>query len=186
MTLLNDEFPDATLDTIGKVLVLASGHGLKIAELKRLIRAQKIKKIKYSDELNIESLVCVVVSNALRQVHSPHRYSHDIYFVSGDNLASTMLHLRTDKTVATIELNAMKTKKLHNACLMKKELDIATNLFDSVEQQHKKIVELQKKYKKKITLSKLSKRVSSIVKDYAKVEIQHELAAIEEVMSPCW
>jgi hypothetical protein len=186
MTALNDEFPDATLDAIGKVLVLASGHGLKIAELKRLIRAKTIKKMKYSDDLNIESLVCVVVSNALKQLHSPHRYSHDIYFVSGDNLASTMLHLRTDKTVATIELNSVNTKKLHNACLMKQELEYATNLFDSAEQQHKKIVELQKKHKRNTTLGKLSKRVGSLVKDYAKLEIQHELAAIEEVMSPSW
>jgi hypothetical protein len=96
------------------------------------------------------------------------------------------LHLKTDKTIATIELNSAKIKKLHNACLMKQEFETALILFDNAEKQHKKVVDFQKKIKKTVSLGKLNKRIENLLKDYAKLEIQQELAAIEEVMSPCW
>jgi len=144
MSEMNEQFPDAVLDSIGKVLVLATGHGLKVAELKRLLRATKVRKLKFRDALGVDMLVRTVIFKALWQLHRQHFNKHEIYFVSGDDAVSSMLNLRTDKIIATIELDADKTKKLHNACLMKQELEDSVQILESADEQHKKVMSFLK------------------------------------------
>jgi hypothetical protein len=183
---MNEQFPDAVLDSIGKVLVLANDHGLKVAELKRLLRAKKVKKLKFNEEINVNSLVNNVIFRALWQLNKQKFHSHDLYFVSGEDAISTMLNLRTDKVVATIELNAETTKQLHNACLMKQELEKAVRMLESADEQHKAVVTMLKKLKRNSTLGSKSKKITSVVKDYAKTEIQNELQTIKNIMKPSW
>jgi RNA polymerase-interacting CarD/CdnL/TRCF family regulator len=69
---------------------------------------------------------------------------------------------------------------------MKQELEESVQILESADEQHKKVVSFLKKLKRETTLGKTTNKISSVVKDYAKIEIQHELQTIEKLMKSSW
>ena len=183
---MNDVFTDEQLN-IGKVLVLAAGHKLKLAEIKRLTRATKVRKLQWSGNYDdIDAFVLSTMYKSISALGIHNLIGGDVFRVDGDDAVTSMLALKTDAVCKSVNFDAKSIKKLHNACLTKQSIDIAKKQMMSAIDSHNDLSVVFTKQKLKNSITKKTKALDKLIQDYANSELNATVVKIREVMENTW
>jgi hypothetical protein len=183
---MNEVFTDEQLN-VGKVLILAAGHKLKLSEIKRLTRATKVRKLKWSDKNDdIDTFILLTMYKTISALGNEDLVDGDVYRVNGVDAVSVMLVLRTGGTCTSVNLDATKIKKLHNACLTKQCIDKARREMLSALKSHNDLAVMLTKQKMKNSITKKTNSLEKLAKGYADDELELTIGSIKEVMANTW
>lgn len=183
---MNDLFTDEQLN-IGKVLVLAGGHKLKLAEIKRLTRATKVRKLKWSGNFDdVDTFVLSTMYKTISALGIEDLMGGDVYRVYGDNAVTTMLALKTGGACKSVNLNTKDIKKLHNACLTKQGIDKAKREMIKAIESHNDLSVILTKQMTKNSVTKKTNALDKLVRGYADAELDVTVGKIKEVMEKTW
>jgi hypothetical protein len=185
MGVMEDLFSNSSLNALDKVLVLDPTTTIKITEIKKLLRATRVRKLQNSYGDDLDSFICMLITRALYAQSRPSMPERNLYVVKGRSVSSALLALKVN-IVATLELNADRIKKLHNACLTKEALDGMLYHIKLLQQSRKPVIEILEQRKKKTDLIAKSKRLDTIFVDYGVKEVQEEMLVINDVMKNRW
>jgi hypothetical protein len=183
---MNEIFTDDQLN-IGKVLVIGSGHNLKLSQIKELIRASKVRKIMWSGNYDdIDTFILSTMYKAISALEIGELTGADVYRVEGDDVVLTMLAMKTGGRCKSINLDAKNVKKLHNACLTKQSIDRAKSSMSNAVEIHNDLSVLLTKQKMKNGVTKKTNALDKVVQGYADAELAETLEKIKDVMSKTW
>jgi hypothetical protein len=183
---MDEMYTDEQLN-IGKVLVVGSGHKLKISQIKQLIRADKVRKIKWSGNVDdVDTFVLSVICRAIIALKIDDLIDADLYRVDGDGTAMTMLGIKTGGKCKTVNLDAKNIKRLHNAIFTKDRIDRAKRQMDRAIESHNDLSAILTKQKIKNGMKKKTNALDKIVQGYADDELAATLEKIKDVMSNTW
>lgn len=183
---MNEIFTDDQLN-IGKVLVIGSGHNLKLSQIKQLIRASKVRKIKWSGNYDdIDTFILSTMYKAISALEIGELIGADVYRVEGDDVVLTMLAMKTGGRCKSVNLDAKNVKKLHNACLTKQSIDRAKSSMANAVEIHNDLSVLLTKQKMKNGVTKKTNALDKVVQGYADTELAETLGKIKDVMSNTW
>jgi hypothetical protein len=183
---MNDIFSDDQLN-IGKVLVIGSGHNLKLSQIKQLIRASKVRKIKWSGNYDdIDTFVQSVMYKAISALEIDEFFGADVYRVDGDDAVTTMLAMKTGGRCKAVYLDDKNVKKLHNACLTKQSIDRAKRMMANAIETHNDLSVVLTKQKIKNSVTKKTNALDKVVQGYADAELATTLEKIKDVMRNTW
>lgn len=183
---MNEIFTDDQLN-IGKVLVIGSGHNLKLSQIKQLIRAGKVRKIKWSGNYDdIDTFILSTMYKAISALEIGELIGADVYRVEGDDVVLTMLAMKTGGRCKSVNLDAKNVKKLHNACLTKQSIDRAKSSMANAVEIHNNLSVLLTKQKMKNGVTKKTNALDKVVQGYADAELAETLEKIKDVMSKTW
>lgn len=185
MGVMEEAFPDATLNTMDRLLVLDRNISLKNSEIKRLTCAKRVRKLKntYSDDL--DSFICNLITRALFCRKPQTFIEPQVYLVKGADVSSVLLTLKVTP-IATLLLSADRIKKMHNACLTKQKLEGILFSINRLKESHEEAVDLYKQRKVETTLPAKTSQIKKLFQDYAKAEIKSEIAIINDGMKNRW
>jgi hypothetical protein len=186
MSSLNQIISEDDLNSIGKVLVLLQPHNLKIATIKRLTRASKVRELKFSKAVDVDRFVYALVNSYLLAKEINFNKGFSVYAVEGAKASRTMLDMATSNVCATFVLDASNSKKLHNACRALVEIQTSKSLLSRAEVVHQELVEKLMKAKAKNKLDKETKKFESLVETYAAKEIQEQKKIIDACTVASW
>ena len=182
---MNDIFSDDQLN-VGKILVLEKNHKLTTSKIKKLTRATTIKKLKSSKTFDIDSLIISNVNNGLLALDDTSSYDYDVYYVTGNSSVSSALRLITDSVRGTIEWDAKKVKRLHNACFTKIKIDNAKVQLTNAKRYHEELVEALNNQKLSKTVASKTKSLSKITDGYADAVLKITVNNIRILMKSVW
>jgi len=183
---MNDIFTDEQL-SIGKVLVVGSGHNLKVSQIKQLIRANKVRKIKWSGIYNdVDTFVLSVMHKAISALDIDDLIGADVYRVDGDDAVTTMLVIKTGGKCKAVNLDAKNVKNLHNACLTKQDIDRAKRHMVNAIESHNELSITLTKQKIKNGVTKKTNALNKVIQGYADAELAITLEKIKGLMSSTW
>jgi Trp operon repressor len=185
MGVMEEAFSNKTLNTMDRLLVLDEKDILKNNEIKRLTRATSVRELKNTYSEDLDSFICNLITRALL-CRNPRTFPETkVYVVKGAGVSSEMLTLKVTP-VATLLLTADRIKKLHNACLTKQKLDDLLFRLKQVKELHDDAVEFYKQRKIQTTLPAKTSQIKKVFQDYAKEEMESEMAVINDVMKNRW
>jgi hypothetical protein len=183
---MNDVFTDEQLN-VGKVLVLACGHKLKLAEIKRLTKATKVRKLKWSGNYDdVDTFVLSAMYKTISALGIDDLIGGDVYRVDGEDAVTTMLVLKTGSACKSVNLDAKNIKKLHNACLTKEGIDKARREMIRAIESHNDLSVMLTKQKMKNSVTKKTNALDKLIQGYADAELNATLGKIKEVMKNTW
>lgn len=183
---MNDVFTDDQLN-IGKVLVVGSGHNLKMSQIKQLIRANKVRRIKWSGNYDdVDTFLLSVMYKAISALDIKELIGADVFRVDGNDAVTTMLAIKTGGKCISVNLDAVNIKKLHNACLTKQGIDIAKRQMAHAIQSHNDLSVMLTKQKVKNFVTKKTIALDKVMQGYADAELATTLEKINDVMSSTW
>lgn len=183
---MNDVFTDEQLN-IGKVLVIGSGHKLKPAQIKKLIRAKTVRKLKWSGvHDDVDTFILSTMYKAVSALENHDLIGADVYRVEGDDAVTTMLTLKTGGKCKAVSLDAKSVKKLHNACLTKQEVDRAKRQMSNAIEIHNDLSVILTKQKMTAGIAKKTKAFDKLVTGYGDVELAATITKIKDVMTNSW
>ncbi len=183
---MDDTFTDKQLN-VGKVLVLGSGHNLKLAEIKRLTRATKVRKLKWTGNYDdIDTFVLSTVMKALDAMKGNDFIGADVYMVEGATAVTTMLTLKVDKFCTSVDFDATRIKKLHNACLTKMSIDRAKRQMNEAISSHNDLSVMLTKQKIKNAVTNKTKALDKLINGYADAELNEAMEKINDIMGNSW
>jgi hypothetical protein len=183
---MDDVFTDEQLN-IGKVLVLAGGHKLKLAEIKRLTRATKVRKLKWSGNYDdVDTFVLSTMYKTISALGNNDLIGGDVYRVDGDDAVTTMLALKTGGACKSVNLDSKSVKKLHNACLTKQSIDITKREMIRAIESHNDLSVMLTKQMKKNSVTKKTNALDKLVQGYADTELDLTVGRIKDVMENTW
>ena len=183
---MTDIFTDDQL-SIGKVLVIGSGHNLKVSQIKQLIRANKVRKLKWSGNYDdVDTFVLSVMHKAISALDIDDLIGSDVYRVDGDDAVVTMLVIKTSGKCKSVNLDAKNVKNLHNACLTKQGIDRTKRQMANAIESHNELSIMLTKQKIENGISKKTNALSKVIQGYADAELATTLEKIKYVMSNTW
>lgn len=171
---------------VGKILVLYRGHKLKVSEIKKITRAQKVKKIKWTNYEDIDSLIWINIYEGIVHINTDYSEYLDMYYVEGDEAVTTALRLKTDNVLASLDWNYQLIKDLHNARLTIDSIQKAKHYLSIAKESHDELCEILKQQKLSNSLMKKTKSLEAINKDYGDAELKLEMEKIENAMKNRW
>ncbi len=171
---------------VGKILVLKIGHKLKVLEIKKLIKASKIKRVKWTGADDIDSFVWHSVLQGLVSCKNRSAPDLDIFYVEGDNPTTSFLRLKIDDVIASLEWNFVMIKELHNACLTMESLYITQHLLEELMDSHNKSSSILNQQNLPNSLEKRTKYLDKFIQGYADSEIDMALNKVENAMKDRW
>lgn len=171
----------------GKVLVLDDGHKLTVAEIKRLTRATKVRRIKpISGFENVDSYVFKIVSMTLTTLNNNQGYRESIYHVEGDATVTSWLALKTDKIRMAVVLNVANIKRLDDAISTIHLLYAAKDAMESAVMAHEKLSEVLMKSNLPDSITAKTPALDAVALGYADAELQHGMDTIAAVLKNKW
>jgi len=183
---MNDVFTDEQLN-VGKVLVLACGHKLKLEEIKRMTKATKVRKLKWTvEEDDIDTFVLATMYKTISALGRQNLIGSDVYRVSGDDAVTTMMTFKLGESCKSVNLDAMNIKKLHNACLTKQSIDRAKVHMANAIDSHNDLSVMLTKRKIKNSVTKKTNALDKLIQGYADKELNVTMGEIKEVMGRIW
>lgn len=171
---------------VGKILVLSCGHKLKVSEIKKTIRAKKVKKIKWTNYEDVDSFIWINVYEGIIYTKPEHSEYMDMYYVEGEEAVTTALRLKSDNVLASLDWDHHLIKGLHNARLTVASIEKAKHFLSIAKESHDELSEIIKQQKLSSSLMKKTKSLESIVKDYGDAELKLEIDKIENAMKNRW
>ena len=186
MSKLDEVFPNEKLN-FGKVLILGDGHKLKLSELKKLTNAKKIRKVKWTAiETEIDTFLCIALTRAFNALGTMERTVFDFYYVDGDNASSSLLRLKTDKVIESINLNAKIVKSLHNNCHTKSLIEKAMASISRAFKNHIDLCDALNTQKIQTDLIKKTNALKKVAQSYGETEFENTLVNIKAVLKSSW
>jgi hypothetical protein len=183
---MDDVFTDEQLN-IGKVLMLATRHKLKLAEIKRLTRATKVRKLKWSGNYDdVDTFVLSTMYKAIYALDNNELIGGDVYRVDGDDAVTSMLALKTSGVYKSVNLDSKNIKRLHNACLTKQSIDnTKREIFRAIGSHNDLSVVLTKQMKKN-SVTKKTNALDKLLQGYADTELNLTIDKIKDIMGNTW
>ena len=182
---MTNSFSNEELD-VGKILVLSNGHKLKATEIKKLTRAKKIKKIKWTDYEDIDSFIWINVYEGVVYTKPECSELMDMYYVEGEEAVTTVLRLKSDNVISSLDWDHNLIKDLHNARLTVDSIEKAKHFLSVAKESHDEICEILKHQKLPNSLIRKTKSFETIIKDYGDAELKSEMDKIENAMKNRW
>jgi hypothetical protein len=179
-------FTDEQLN-IGKVLIIGGGHNLPVAEIKRITRATKVRKLKWTDNENdIDDFIISTLYETLYVLNENSLEGGDIYRVSGINSITTFLALKISKPYRAINLEAKYMKILHNSWLTKQTIDTTRQCMKEAVEAHNNLELLLSKLKIKNSLTTKTKPINKLLSNYADNEMDYLTTEVKKIMADTW
>jgi hypothetical protein len=171
---------------VGKILVLKMGHKLKVLEIKKLIKASKVKRVKWTGVEDIDSFVWHNVLQGLVSCKDRSVPDLDIFYVEGDNSTTSFLRLKIDDVIASLEWDFVMIKELHNTCLTLESMYLTQHFMEAVIDSHKKSSSMLNQQNLPNSLEKRTKYLDKFIQGYAKSEIDMALDKVRNAMKDRW
>ena len=187
MTSMNDIYSDEVLN-VGKILAIQTGHKFKISEIKKSIRAKKVKKLKWNNMLydDIDSYVIKKIYEGMFNLDRTTSCDFDVYYVTGDDAVSTFLRLKTSLICLTLNWDADSIKRLHNACYTKNLIVNTQIQIGIAKKYHDDLLVTLDAQKFKHKLKSKSKSINKISSSYAEDELRVTMEIIKDKLKSVW
>jgi hypothetical protein len=182
---MNKIYPDETLK-VGKILAIQEGHKLSIVDIKKITRAKKVKKLKWHDDIDVDSFIIRTIHSGIDALDESNQWNADVYYVTGEDAVSSMLRLKTSSQCFTVDWDDASVKKLHNACYTKLCIEMAKRSIEESIQYHEILLESFKTQKIKSNIDVNTKLFEKISEGYGDSELNVTLDKINELMKNVW
>ena len=185
MSNLSDVYNDEMLN-VGKILAIQKGHKLSILEIKKVINAKKVKKLKWNDGFDIDSFLLSKINEGSHALDDSDFISYDVYYVTGDDAISSFLRMKISSKCFTFNWNAKSIKILHNALHTKAAIDTAKNQMSRAKIFHDCLIESLNSQKLNNLVKKKTKSLEKILDGYGDEELLIAMGKIEAEMKNVW
>lgn len=182
---MNSVYTDDELN-VGKILVLSRGHKFTINEIKKTTSAEKLRKFRFEPNGCANGFINVTLCRALRAIGIETNFDIDLYFVEGEGATSTLLRLKTDCVLRTLEVDSKGVKKLHNACVIKEQIDDVKHLLQKAKDAHNALSEVLTNYSKNNFIKDKENIFNLLTYGYAESELKEKQDEIEEMLKNKW
>lgn len=179
---------DAELE-FGNILVMKESSKLKVADIKRLTRATKVKRIKPNgvDDAAVNTLYRNIQFACTELKMYGDWFSFvKLYQMEGE-IASTMLSLQTSDFLAATCMTATNYKSLHNAVTIRMRVNPLKAMLTHLISENQKLLDLlAHKKDHKSHLAKAGKTLRKIDADYCSALSTECKEMMANVMKTVW
>ena len=137
---------------------MKADHGIALDDMERLTRSTLTELSSTSPQL--DRFVQTVIQNSLEVLGVPPWEGVEIYVAEGECPNSTFLRTtEPENVIGTYEFDADDLKRLHNASISHRKVEIARHAMVSAKKAHNELVALNKKHP---TFKSFTRRTNAI------------------------
>lgn len=185
MSNLSDVYNDEMFN-VGKILAIQEGHGLSVLEIKKTIKAKKVKKLKWNDGIDVDSFLISKVNEGSHALDDSDFIDYDVYYVTGDDVVSTFLRMKISSKCFTLDWKDKSVKILHNALHTKARIDMAKSQMSMAKTYHDNLIESLNSQKLNNIVKKKTKSLEKILDGYGDEELSIAMDKIKDEMRNVW
>jgi hypothetical protein len=182
---MNNEFANDELE-VGKLLVLAKGHKLKIADIKSHTNATKVKKLIPNKDIEIDTFLQSRLALALDKLGEIQGYQADCYYIEGTEAVSSIIRLLNINVLATVEFNAVSLKQLHNCILRLLSIELAQRAMAHAYECHSNANEILVNSMPQNTFASNLNVIQNLANNYGVAEHNLQYNKLVELMKVSW
>ena len=184
----SDDVVEVDEITFGKFLVLSTGHGLTITDIKNLTKAKKIKKIILGKCDFYDEVIFLTLLDGIEaiSVSGDVDFGVDLYRVDGIDAVSSFLRLRTESVVATLDWDSEKFEILTNAAAVRKSLIELRDSLNIANDLHEIAIQILLEKNISNNLNQNKKIIENLAETCGATELSDAVATITEIMKDSW